>query len=194
MLSELERTMLDGITALRAAGLRYAVLGGPAVRELKTARAERRVDLVAELPPDKRLGLRSELESRGLETLAMERELNRYGSFSCRSISYDVHLRIHEAVGPLGEAVLGHRRRLPLVSSLAIWSASDEDLAVFKASSESASDYEDLRSLLAAPQAAALDVPYMEELALSLDRVAPAAAAGERLRRALAEVSAYPPV
>lgn len=85
MIPDLGRALIDGIEALEAAGVRYAMVGGLAVSTWATPRATGDADLYAELPERARSAVERELRARGFHVPAMREELERFGVFRSRS-------------------------------------------------------------------------------------------------------------
>jgi hypothetical protein len=147
MQAKLKRSLLDAIEALEVCQLGYAIVGGLAVGAWGVRRATQDVDIYAELPTNVRPGLQRELEVRGFHVPAMERELMELGVFRSRSKA-GVFLDVFSAVGPLGEAILDRRTKLE-IEGRALWFATAEDVAVLKAFSDRARDFDDLAKLAA---------------------------------------------
>jgi hypothetical protein len=89
------------------------------------------------------------------------------GVFRSRSKA-GVFLDIFTAVGPLGEAILDRRTKLE-IEGRALWFATAEDVAVVKAFSDRARDFDDLAKL-AATLGNKLDRRYVEDWASRLDQ------------------------
>ena len=185
MIPEVERALLDGIAALEALSLRYAVVGGLAVSAWSRPRPTRDVDLYADLPDAQRDHVRKELEARGFEVPAMSEELAKFGVFRSRSRQDGTFLDIFSAVGPLGEAILERRQRVDF-EGRDVWVITPEDLILLKAFSDRERDFEDLVSLLVhtGPK---LDNAYVERWARALDESIGGNEVSERLERAQRE-------
>ncbi len=185
MIPEVERALLDGIAALEALNLRYAVVGGLAVSAWSRPRPTRDVDLYADIPDDRREHIRKELEARGFEVPAMSEELSRFGVFRSRSRQDGTFLDIFSAIGPLGEAILERRQRVAF-EGRDVWLITPEDLILLKAFSDRERDFEDLVALLvhAGPK---LDSAYVEHWATALDESIGGNEISERLARAQRE-------
>jgi len=182
MIAEVERALLEGIAALEALDLRYAIVGGLAVSVWAIPRATRDVDLYADLKDSQRQNVQKELEDHGFEVPAMAAELEQYGVFRSRSRRDGVFLDIFSAVGPLGQAILDRRQRI-MLEGRAIWLISPEDLVLLKAFSERERDFEDLVSLFR-HAAAKLDMPYVARWAKELDEGIGSDEVSERIERA----------
>lgn len=175
------------IEALDGLGLRYAVVGGLAVSAWGSPRATKDVDLYAELASDTRPALRRELVERDFDVPAMEEELQRFGVFRSLFRPTNVFVDIFDAQNPLGEAILERRREVQ-VQGRKRWTAAAEDLAVLKAFSDRARDYEDLTKLIAVG-GRTLDMQYIEKWARELDRGMGGDEVTERLHRAQREAA-----
>lgn len=179
---------LDAVVeALDGLGLRYAVVGGLAVSAWGAPRATKDVDLYAELAFDMRPALRRELIARDFDVPAMEEELQRFGVFRSLFRPTNVFVDIFDAQNPLGEAILERRREVQ-VQGRKRWTAAAEDLAVLKAFSDRARDFEDLMKLIAVGSRK-LDMPYIEKWARELDRSMGGDEVTERLHRAQREAA-----
>lgn len=182
MTPDVEQALLEGAGVLESLGLRYAVVGGLAVSAWATPRATRDVDLYADLPESLRPAVQRELEARGFHVPAMAEELQRYGVFRSRAVSSGTFLDVFDATGPLGEMILGRRRRLTL-EGRTLWLVSPDDLVLLKAFSERARDFDDLVTLFR-HAGAELDEAYVERWARALDESIGGNDVSERIRRA----------
>ena len=182
MIAEVERALLDGIAALEALDVRYAIVGGLAVSVWAMPRATRDVDLYADLDTAKKPQVQQELEAHGFEVPAMTEELEQFGVFRSRSRSDGIFLDIFSAVGPLGQAILDRRRRITL-EGRDVWLISPEDLILLKAFSERERDFDDLVALYR-HSGNKLDKPYIDKWATSLDESIGSDEVTERIRRA----------
>lgn len=182
MIAEVERTLLDGIAALEALDVRYAIVGGLAVSVWAMPRATRDVDLYADLDHAQRPQVQKELEAHGFEVPAMTEELEQFGVFRSRSRNDGIFLDIFSAVGPLGQAILDRRRRITL-EGRDVWLISPEDLILLKAFSERERDFEDLVTLYR-HSGSKLDKSYIEKWARSLDESIGSDEVTERIKRA----------
>ena len=182
MIVEVERALLDGIAALEALDVRYAIVGGLAVSVWAMPRATRDVDLYADLDHAQRPQVQKELEAHGFEVPAMAEELEQFGVFRSRSRNDGIFLDIFSAVGPLGQAILDRRRRVTL-EGRDVWLISPEDLILLKAFSERERDFEDLVTLYR-HSGSKLDKPYIEKWASSLDESIGSDEVTERIKRA----------
>ncbi len=182
MIAEVERALLDGIAALDALNVRYALVGGLAVSVWGMPRATRDVDLYADLEGAQKQQIQTELEAHGFEVPAMTEELRQYGVFRSRSREDGIFLDIFSAVGPLGQAILERRQRITL-EGRPVWLISAEDLILLKAFSERERDYEDLVTLLRRG-GSKLDMAYINRWARSLDESIGSNEVSERLERA----------
>lgn len=182
MKAALAETLAAAVEAVEAAGLRYAIAGGIAMNTWVRPRATRDVDLYVELRLARHPLLLEQLKLRGFDVPAMEEELQRFGVF--RSKRRSVFLDIFEAVGPLGEAILAHRK---LVRALEreLWITAPEELLVLKAFSDREKDYLDLVEL-ARRRWAEMDHASVEEWAHRLDTSTGTDEVSSRLARALA--------
>jgi hypothetical protein len=187
MTPRLYRVLVAGTEALDALGLRYALVGGLAVSAWGHVRATRDVDLHAELPSGKRAALRDELVRRGFDVPAMDAELQRCGLFRSLKRREKMFLDIFDAVGPLGEAILAHRRAHS-IEGRSFWFASVSDLLVLKVFSDRARDHDDLVALLALP-AKDLDLDYLRAWAGRLDQSIGGDEVSERLESAIRKAS-----
>ncbi|HMU40713.1 MAG TPA: nucleotidyltransferase [Pseudomonadota bacterium] len=167
MITEVERALLDGISALEALDVRYAIVGGLAVSVWAMPRATRDVDLYADLDPAKKPQVQRALETHGFEVPAMSEELEQFGVFRSRSRDHGIFLDIFSATGPLGQAILDRRRCITL-EGRAVWLISPEDLILLKAFSERERDFEDLVALFR-HSGRKVDKPYIDKWAASLD-------------------------
>lgn len=182
MIAEVERALLDGIAALDALDVRYAIVGGLAVSVWAMPRATRDVDLYADLDAAKKPQVKQELEAHGFEVPAMAEELEQFGVFRSRSRSDGIFLDIFSATGPLGQAILDRRRRITL-EGRDVWLISPEDLILLKAFSERERDFDDLVALYR-HSGSKLDKPYIDKWATSLDDSIGSDEVTERIRRA----------
>jgi hypothetical protein len=182
MIPRVQRALFEGVAAVEAIGLRYAVVGGLAVGVWALPRATRDVDLYAELPVDARGHLERELVRRGFDVPAMEEELRQFGVFRSRLRRERVFLDVFDAIGPLGEAIL-QRRRMLSTGGREIWFASAEDIALLKAFSDRPRDQDDLVALLSVPRTA-LDASYLDRWAHLLDESIGGTDVSERLAEA----------
>jgi hypothetical protein len=114
----------------------------------------------------------------------MNQELATFGVFRSRSAD-GVFVDIFDAVGPLGEALVAHRRRLE-VFGRELWVTAPEELFVLKAFSERAIDHEDLVSLAALPKLR-LDRKYIDGWAKRLDESIGTDEVSDRVRAAFEE-------
>lgn len=179
----LSQALLDAVAALDALELRYAVVGGLAVGAWGVSRSTRDADLYAELPRERRGTLKHGLEAAGFNVPAMEEELQTYGVFRSRSPG-GIFVDIFDAVGPLGEQLLDHRKQIE-VFGRRLWVTAPEELFLLKAFSDRARDFEDLVALASLPKLS-LDVGYVESWAARLDGSIGSDEVTERVRRALA--------
>ena len=182
MIAEVERALLDGIAALEALDVRYAIVGGLAVSVWAMPRATRDVDLYADLDHAQRPQVQKELEAHGFEVPAMTEELEQFGVFRSRSRNDGIFLDIFSAVGPLGQAILDRRRRITL-EGRDVWLISPEDLILLKAFSERERDFEDLITLYR-HSGSKLDTAYIQKWAKSLDESIGSDEVTERIKRA----------
>lgn len=183
------KALFTAVDALDGLGLRYAVVGGLAVGAWGVNRSTKDADLYAELPETAHAPLQRALEDGGFHVPAMEEELEKFGVFRSRSRDR-VFVDIFSAVGPLGEAILDHRKRVE-VAGRSLWFIAPEELAVLKAFSERPRDFEDLVNL-SAVVGAKLDVPYIRRWATQLDESIGGNEVSERLERALAQKKPRP--
>jgi hypothetical protein len=183
MIPDLGRALLDGIEALETVGLRYAIVGGLAVSAWATPRATGDADLYAELPERLRSAVERELEARGFHVPAMREELERFGVFRSRSPA-GIFLDIFDSAGPLGEAILDHRREV-YVEGRRVWAIAPEELVVLKLFSERGRDFDDVVTLVR-DLGSSLDLGYIEEWARKLDESIGGDDVSERVRRAVA--------
>ena len=181
MTPKLERTLREGIEALESLDIAYAVVGGLAIGAWSVPRATRDVDLYAEIPVSVRPSLRQALQARGFDVPAMEQELERFGVFRSRSRD-GVFLDIFDSAGPLGEAIISHRRQAPLAGH-PLWVVAPEDLALLKAFSDRPRDFDDLVTLLHRAKSI-IDMPYIEKWAKLLDESIGTSEVSERVRKA----------
>jgi predicted nucleotidyltransferase len=185
--SPLQAPLDAAIDALDGLGVRYAVVGGLAVSAWGAARATKDVDLYAELASGVRPAVRRELVRRDFDVPAMEEELQRFGVFRSLFRPTNVFVDVFDAQNPLGEAILERRREVQMEGRTR-WTAAAEDLAVLKAFSDRARDYEDLTKLIAVG-GRKLDMPYIEKWARELDRSIGGDEVTERLHRAQREAA-----
>lgn len=184
MIGALSGALLSAVRALDEVGLRYALVGGLAVGAWGVSRSTRDADIYAELPPDRQPVLRRALEAEGFEVPGMEEELRTFGVFRSRSVD-GVFVDIFNAVGPLGEQLLDHRREIE-VFDRKLWVTAPEELFLLKAFSERARDFEDLVSL-ASLRELKLDLVYIEDWAARLDQSIGTDEVTGRVRQALAK-------
>ncbi len=184
--AKVERTLDDGVAALEALGLRYAIVGGLAVGAWSVPRATRDVDLYAEMPDAVRPSLLRELCLRGFDVPAMAQELERFGVFRSRSRE-GVFLDVFDAAGPLGEAILDRRQKAPLAGRT-LWLVAPEDLALLKAYSDRPRDFDDLVMLLQRGSSR-VDMAYVETWAKRLDESVGTQEVSERLALARSAAS-----
>ncbi len=184
MIGALSDALLSAVRALDVVGLRYALVGGLAVGAWGVSRSTRDADLYAELPSERQPELRRALEAEGFDVPAMDEELRTFGVFRCRSAD-GIFVDLFNAVGPLGEQLLEHRREIE-VFDRRIWVTAPEELFLLKAFSERARDFEDLVSLASLGQLK-LDLGYIEEWAARLDQSIGSDEVTERVRQALAK-------
>lgn len=182
MIAEVERALLDGIAALEALDVRYAIVGGLAVSVWAMPRATRDVDLYADLDRAQKPQVQKALEAHGFEVPAMAEELEQFGVFRSRSRNDGIFLDIFSAVGPLGQAILDRRRRITL-EGRDVWLISPEDLILLKAFSERERDFEDL-STLYRHSGSKLDTTYIEKWASALDESLGSDEVAARIERA----------
>lgn len=166
MTSALERALIEGIDAVERQGLRYAIVGGLAVGAWGVSRSTRDVDLYVELPNGRRPDLARSLVDKGFDIPAMEEELTKFGVFRSRSPD-GVFLDIFDAVGPLGEQLLAHRKQIA-VFGRKLWVTAPEELFLLKAFSDRARDFDDLVSLASLPRLR-INFDYVREWAGRLD-------------------------
>ncbi|MBN1611957.1 MAG: nucleotidyltransferase [Polyangiaceae bacterium] len=180
----LSRALLAAVAALDAANLRYAVVGGLAVGAWGVSRSTRDADLYAELPADRRPQLQRDLRAAGFEVPAMNEELQAFGVFRSRSAD-GIFVDIFDAVGPLGEQLLSHRRQIEVFGQR-LWVTAPEELFLLKAFSDRARDFEDLVALASAPRLQ-LDLDYIQHWAERLDRSIGSEEVTGRVKQALAK-------
>jgi MoxR-like ATPase len=185
----LERALTGAVDSLDEAGLRYAVVGGLAVGAWGVSRSTRDADLYAELPAKGQTALKRALEARQFHVPAMTEELQAFGVFRSRSKD-GVFVDIFDAVGPLGEALLAHRRQIE-VFERKLWVTAPDELFILKAFSERARDFDDIVSLAALPQLG-LNLDYIREWAKKLDGSVGSEDVSERVRRALESARSKP--
>jgi predicted nucleotidyltransferase len=166
MSSALERALTLAIEALDREGFRYAIVGGLAVGAWGVSRSTRDVDLYVELPEARRKVLAQSLIAQGFEVPAMDEELRSFGVFRSRS-SDGVFVDVFDAVGPLGQQLLEHRREIS-VFGRHLWVTAPEELFLLKAFSDRERDFEDLVSLASLPRLP-IDLGYVREWARRLD-------------------------
>ena len=183
MIPDLGRALIDGLEALEAVGVRYAMVGGLAVSAWATPRATGDADLYAELPEQARSGLERELRSRGFDVPAMAEELERFGVFRSRSRA-GIFLDIFDSAGPLGEAILDRRREID-IEGRKVWTIAPEELVVLKLFSERGRDFDDVVTLIR-DLGATLDLKYVEGWAKKLDDSIGGDDVSERVLRAVA--------
>jgi hypothetical protein len=183
MKEELSGALFRAVDTFDALALRYAIVGGLAVNAWAGPRATKDVDLYAELPDDRRADVRSALEARGFHVPAMVDELARFGVFRSKALDTGVFLDVFDAVGPLGDAILRGRRSL-VVAGRDLWFVRAEDLAVLKAFSDRAHDFDDLVKLVRTEPP--LDDSYVERWAATLDESMGGTDVRDRLARARA--------
>jgi hypothetical protein len=114
----------------------------------------------------------------------MDEELEQFGVFRSKSEG-GVFVDIFSAAGPLGEAILDHRRSVE-VAGKALWFIAPEDLAVLEAFSERPRDFEDLVNL-SAVVGTKLDIANIRHWAKQLDESIGGNDVSERVERALAQ-------
>lgn len=182
MSSALERALTDVVDALDREGLPYAIVDGLAVGAWGISRSTRDVDLYAALPGERRPGLLRALVAKGFSVPAMEEELQSFGVFRSRS-SEAVFLDIFDAVGPLGEQLLAHRKEI-VVFGRKLWVTAPEELFLLKAFSDRERDFEDLVGLASLPRLR-LDLEYVREWAKRLDLSIGGSEVSERVAEAL---------
>jgi hypothetical protein len=127
VIPDLGRALTDGIEALEAAGVRYAMVGGLAVSAWATPRATGDADLYAELPERVRGAVERGLQDRGFHVPAMQAELERFGVFRSRSAA-GIFLDVFDSAGPLGQAILDRRREVA-IEGRRVWTIAPEDKA-----------------------------------------------------------------
>jgi predicted nucleotidyltransferase len=182
MTSALEHALTDAVDVLDHEGLHYAVVGGLAVGAWGVSRSTRDVDLYAELPTASRQGVAKALVEKGFDVPAMEDELRRFGVFRSRS-GEGVFVDIFDAVGPLGESLLAHRREIR-VFGRTLWVTAPEELFLLKAFSDRERDFEDLVSLASLPRLR-IDFDYVRKWAEQLDQSIGSDEVSARVRNAL---------
>jgi hypothetical protein len=178
----LERALTGAIESLDEVGLPYAIVGGLAAGAWGVNRSTRDADLYAELPAGRRELLQQALRNRGFHVPAMNEELGTFGVFRSRSAD-GVFVDIFDAVGPLGEALLLHRREIS-VFDRKVWVTAPEELFLLKAFSDRARDFDDLVSLASRPELK-LNVEYIAQWAKALDQSIGSDEVSERVRKAL---------
>jgi hypothetical protein len=186
----LAHALIRAIDAIDEVGLRYAIVGGLAAGAWGVNRSTRDADLYAELSPVGRQRLKPALESRKFDVPAMEEELGTFGVFRARSAD-GVFVDIFDAVGPLGEALLEHRRQID-VFDRKLWVTAPEELFLLKAFSDRERDFEDLVSLASLPKLQ-LDLEYILSWARRLDESIGSNEVTERVRSALSKARAGRP-
>lgn len=187
MTTGLAHTLIRAIDAIDEVGLRYAIVGGLAAGAWGVNRSTRDADLYVELSSAGRQRLKPALESREFEVPAMEEELRTFGVFRSRSAD-GVFVDIFDAVGPLGDALLEHRREID-VFDRKLWVTAPEELFLLKAFSDRARDFEDLVSLASIPKLQ-LDLEYIQSWARRLDESIGGNEVSERVRAALSKARA----
>jgi hypothetical protein len=90
---------------------------------------------------------------------------------------------IFDAVGPLGEQLLAHRREIE-VFDRKLWVTAPEELFLLKAFSDRDRDFDDLVSLASLPRLS-LDLGYVNEWARRLDQSIGSDEVSQRVRDAL---------
>ena len=190
MTTGLAHALTGAIEAIDEVGLRYAIVGGLAAGAWGVNRSTRDADLYVELSPVGRQRLKPALESRTFEVPAMEEELSTFGVFRSRSAD-GVFVDIFDAVGPLGEALLEHRRQID-VFDRKLWVTAPEELFLLKAFSDRARDFEDLVSLASLPKLR-LDLDYIQSWARRLDESIGGDEVTERVQAALSKAHAGRP-
>ncbi|MBN2576458.1 MAG: nucleotidyltransferase [Deltaproteobacteria bacterium] len=183
MTAALEHALTDAVEVFDQAEIRYAIVGGLAVGAWGVSRSTRDVDFYAELPSGRRPGLAKALVEKGFDVPAMEEELRRFGVFRSRS-SEGVFVDIFDAVGPLGEELLAHRREVA-VFGRTLWVTAPEELFLLKAFSDRERDFEDLVSLASLPRLR-IDFDYVRKWAERLDRSIGSDEVSGRVRESLA--------
>ena len=184
MTPDVGMALLSAVDALEGLHLRYAVVGGLAVGAWGVNRSTKDADLYADLPDPVRAPLQRALRERGFDVPAMEGELERFGVFRSRSEG-GVFVDIFSAVGPLGEAILGHRKSV-VVAARPLWFVAPEELAVLKAFSDRPRDFEDLVNL-SAVVGSRWDVGCIRRWATQLDESIGGNDVSERVERALVQ-------
>jgi hypothetical protein len=162
VIPDLGRALFDGIEALEAVGVRYAMVGGLAVSAWATPRATGDADLYAELPERVRGAVERALRERGFHVPAMREELERFGVFRSRSPA-GIFLDVFDSAGPLGEAILDRRREV---------------------------DIEGRKVTLVRDLGSALDLEYVQRWARMLDESIGGDDVSERVRAATAAAKA----
>jgi hypothetical protein len=177
----LEKSLLAAVETLDSLQLKYAVVGGLAVSAWARPRSTRDVDLYAEIPEGFEVELQHGLEDRGFHVPALSEELQQYGVFRSKHRASGVFLDIFSATGPLGEAILEHRRKIVL-DSHELWLISAENLVLLKAFSDRPRDFEDLVMLYG--NGPTLDQAYIDHWTRMLDESIGTTEVAERIQRA----------
>jgi hypothetical protein len=189
MSGPLSSALIAAVGALDKLGLRYAIVGGLAAGAWGIARSTRDADLYVELPAPRRLELSRALTDAGFDVPAMDEELQNFGVFRSKS-SAGVFVDIFDAVGPLGEQLLAHRRKIEVFDH-ELWVTAPEELFLLKAFSDRARAFEDLVGLASLP-GLGLDLEYIQEWAKRLDASMGSDEVSERIRNALAQARGIP--
>ena len=179
----LELPLLAATNALESLQLSYAVVGGLAVSAWARPRSTRDVDLYVAIPRKVALELQRTLETAGFHVPALSEELREYGVFRSKHRSSGVFLDIFSASGPLGEAILEHRRQVTIDAN-ELWMISPENLVLLKAFSDRERDFEDLVMLYG--NVRSLDQKYIDEWSRALDQSIGTTEVEERIERARA--------
>jgi predicted nucleotidyltransferase len=185
MRSALERALTDVVEVLDGEGIPYAIVGGLAVGAWGASRSTRDVDLYAALTAERRPGLLRILVGKGFVVPAMEEELRSFGVFRSRSPD-GVFVDIFDAVGPLGDDLLAHRKAIEVFGQR-LWVTAPEELFLLKAFSDRERDLEDLVSLASLPHLP-INLEYVRGWAERLDRSIGGNEVSERVRIALSRV------
>ena len=182
----LEKSLLATVETLELLQLKYAVVGGLAVSAWTRPRSTRDVDLYAEIPQGFEVELQRGLEDRGFDVPALSEELQQYGVFRSKHRASGIFLDIFSATGPLGEAILEHRRKIVL-DSYELWLISAENLILLKAFSDRPRNFEDL--VLLYGNRPALDQPYIDHWSRMLDESIGTTEVAERIQQARTRVA-----